>query len=249
MLNNSKDQWCFTCGNKGFHDKVCPACGKEPTSVAIDLDSKTEKELDSFVKKIDLFGVPEMYRGVFWSSEVLRHHFPEKEVDGHFDRYVKQLDKIHSIFAAGRISPKSAFIIAPAGYSKMVFTYSCIQHALDHGLTVAPVLDTLELKRLLTLAAENPNHVMYGGINYDQYVMADVCFVTVTKLPAKAWAFEVVQELIDKRARKGLGTIVLSRYDLSEISAMDSSNQFEAIMTAKVHDEFKYPAIIRYKNY
>ena len=41
---------CFTCGGKGFLDKVCPECGREPNQVSLNLD---KKDTTDFVKKID----------------------------------------------------------------------------------------------------------------------------------------------------------------------------------------------------
>lgn len=89
-----------------------------------------------------------------------------------------QLEKINNIFVEKLLPQKSAFIIAPAGYSKMTFAYSCMQRALDAGFSVAPLLDTVELKRVLVLASENVHYKIDGRISYDDYIMADICFVT-----------------------------------------------------------------------
>lgn len=241
-----KDGYCFTCGGKGFIDKVCPSCGREPKKLYINLD---ESNTDTFVEKIDEFGVPGKYRGVFWNSDVLRKSFKNLENDRLFQHYVDQLDKLNRVFADGVLSSKSAIIIAPAGYSKMTFAYSCMQRALDAGLTVAPFLDTSELKRLLVLSSENPNYKLFGKISYDDYIMSDVCFVTVSKLPVHEWAYNVIQELLDRRTRKGLSTFITSRYSLEEISRRDKSNQFGVLKTANSHDDYKYPAVIAYKTF
>lgn len=239
-----KDNYCFMCGNHGFPDKVYESCGMEPINKSLNLDHK--KDTDSFVTKIDAFGVPDKYRGIVWDSSILKHEHKEKEEDFNFQRFVSQLQKVNNIFADGKLSAKSAIIIAPASYSKMVFAYSCMQRALDHGFTVSPLLDTIELKRLLLLAAENPTYKMYKTISYDDYIMSDIAFVTVTKMRQHEWAFETIQEIIDRRARKGLSTFILSRYDLDEISRRDYSNQFEAMYGTGTEDTFKYPAVIRY---
>ena len=240
----SENGYCYICGGQGFVDKVCPSCGKQPKSFGIDFDDVDATE--KFVEKIDRFGVPAQYRGIFWNAEILKKHFPEKANDLAFGKYVEQLNKVHNTFASGLLSSKSAIIIAPAGYSKEIFTYSCLQHALNTGLSVAPVLDTIELKRLLTLAGEQPAYKLFGKVSYDDYIMSDVCFVTVTKLPQREWAYNVIQELMDRRGRKGLSTFVISRFSLDEISRRDRSNQFSVIGTADSVDDYKYPAIIRY---
>lgn len=247
-MDDKKVKWCFTCGNEGFKDKVCPSCGRKPRISSFNLEKRDSEDVKEFVTKIDAFGVPDNYRGICWSKEVLLKTKSSLHNDYNFVRYADQLEKIHGIFANGVISPKSAIIIAPADFSKMTFAFSCMQHALDHGLSVAPMLDTIELKRLLVLSAENPNYKLFGKISYDDYVMSDVCFVTVTKLKQREYAYETIQEILDRRTRRGLGTFILSRFDLDEISRRDYANQFEAITSSTAKDNYKYPAVVRYKS-
>ena len=237
-------KWCFTCGNVGFVDKACPTCGRRPKIGSFNFEHREDSQ--EFVSKIDAFGVPDNYRGICWSKEQLMHYKSNLAEDYNFLKYAEQLEKVHGIFASGMVSPKSAIIIAPASFSKMTFAFSCMQYALDAGMSVAPLLDTIELKRLLVLAAENPSYRLFGKITYDAYIMSDVCFVTVTKLKQREYAFETIQEIIDRRTRKGLGTIILSRFGLSEISRRDYGSQFEAITSPIVSDNYKYPAIIKY---
>lgn len=239
------DNYCFVCGGNGFFDKDCPSCGRQAKVKSMNLDMRDDVE--DFVSNPKMAIIPDHYKGVIWMSEVLMTSKPEKEKDFAFKDFVKKLEVVNNVFAKGVLSRQSAIIIAPAGYSKMTFAYSCMQRAIDNGFTVAPLLDTVEIKRVLTLAGENPNYKICRKINYDDYIMSDVLFATVTKLPAREWAYEVIQELIDRRARKGLSTFIISRYDLSEISKKDYSNQFAATATAVSDDACKYPAIIRYR--
>lgn len=238
--------FCFCCGNKGFEDRVCPSCGRNPMKKSLNFEYNDDNT--DFVSKVEYFGIPKMYQGVIWDADILRHDKQALKNNFAFDRFVNNLDKINSVFAKGVLTGKSAIIIAPASFSKMVFAYSCMQRAIDSGFSVAPLLDTVELKRLIYLASENPKYKLYKKINYDEYVLSDVCFITVTKLQQRAWAYETIQEVLDLRARKGLGTFVLSRYDLSEISQHDTSNSFDALAAPDVHDDYKYPAVIRYLN-
>jgi hypothetical protein len=237
--------YCFLCGGIGLDDSECPSCGRKPKKSGISFEDAQNSE--RFVEKIDRFGVPGPYRGVFWSADVLRKQFPDLDGDLAFQRFVNQLDKVHDVFAKGLLSSKSAIIIAPAGFSKEIFAYSCMQLALDKGLSVAPYLDTVELKRLLVLSGESPGYRLFDKISYDDYVMSDVCFITVTKLPQREWAYNIIQELIDRRSRKGFSTFVISRYSLNEISRRDKSNQFGVISTADSHDTLKYPSVISYR--
>ena len=243
---------CFTCGGKGFLDKVCPECEREPVQESINLDKA--ENVGEFVKKINNTMIPSKYHGVFWRKETLELDNSAKLSkyngidydDRLFIRYAEQLEKINAIFADNRIPHKSAIIIAPAGYSKITFAYSCMQRALNAGFTVAPLLDTGEVKRALILASENTRYKINGYLSYDDYIMADVMFVTVTKLYTHNEAYQIIQELIDRRSRKGLSTFILSRFSLAEMSKADRNQSFEAIKKESA-DEFKYPAIIQYR--
>lgn len=236
--------FCFVCGNRGFPEKECPSCRRAPTRKSLNFEFNDDNS--GFVSKIDCFGIPSMYRGIIWNADVLRHDKPELQNDSVFERFVGNLEKINSLFDSGVLTSKSAIIIAPAGFSKMIFAYSCMQRALEKGFSVAPLIDTVELKRLVYLASENPKYRLYKKIDYDEYVMSDVCFVTVTKSHQRSWAYEIIQEILDLRSRKGLGTFIISRYELSEITQHDYSNSFDALAAVDTHDDFKYPAIIKY---
>lgn len=236
------DGFCYTCGGKGFPDKVCPSCGREPKKLSISFDDDGK-----LIAKIDSFGVPGKYRGVLWNAEKLKKSFMDRESDPAFTRFVKQLDTINNVFVAGRLVESSAIIIAPAGFSKMTFAFSCMQHAIEHGFSVAPFLDTTELQRLLVLAGDRPFYKLGGKISYEEYVDSDVCFVTVDKMQNHQRAYTPIQALLDKRTRRGLGTVIISRYDINEISKEDYANEFDSIQTAMSPDYFKNPAIIRYR--
>lgn len=242
---------CFTCGGKGFLDKVCPECGREPNQVSLNLD---KKDTTDFVKKINGIMIPNKYHGVLWNKETLELDNASKlskynetgYTDLLFERYTNQLEKINTIFAEGRLPHKSAIIIAPAGYSKITFAYSCMQRALDAGFTVAPLLDTCEVKRALILACENVRYRINNFMTYEEYIMSDVMFVTVTKLYNHTEAYQIIEELLDRRSRKGLSTFILSRFSLAEMSKADKTDSFKAVEKINT-DDMKYPAIIQYR--
>lgn len=237
-------EFCCVCGNLGFPDKECPACHRQPTQKSMNFEFKDNTE---FVQTINRFGIPVNYQGIIWNKDILIHDKPELERDFAFKKFANDLEKVSNLFESGLLTNKSAIIIAPAGFSKMTFAYSCMQRALDKKFSVAPFLDTIELKRLLYLASENPKYSLYRKINYDDYISSDICFVTVAKSQQHAWAYDIIQELLDLRARRGLGTFILSRFDLNEISQADKSNSFDALASVNTHDDYKYPAIIRYR--
>lgn len=237
----SKSGYCYICGGKGFVDKVCPSCGHEMRKKVIDF---SQVDTEEFVKDVKKLNIPSQYDGVTWDGEVLRHYKTEDQNNTSFDKYISQLDKIHSVFVSGSLPQKSAIIISPVGYSKRVFAYSCMQRALLQGWTVAPVLDTMDLKRLFVLSADKPGYKLFGNVDYDEYITSDVCFVEVTRLPQHMYAAPIIQEILDRRGRLGKSTFILSTYSLEEMSKYDSSGSFSAIKNQGIVDNYKYPAVI-----
>lgn len=234
---------CFTCGGHGFLDKECPECGLKPHSMNLDRKPEEAKQLVVASKKCK---IPAEYMGLEWSKERLCRAHLDREHDQLFQRYASQLEKIHDIFVAGRIPSKSAIIVAPPQHSKVIFAYSCMQFALMNGLSVAPLFDSQEVKRLLVLAAERPTESVLG-IGYDEYVESDIVFITITKTTYRNGAYQVIQEMLDKRSRKGLPTFFISRYNIATLSAWDSSKSFGYIVDRNnTENSLKYPAIINY---
>jgi hypothetical protein len=245
--------YCFECGGNGFPDRNCPSCHKPALNKVKNIEDIEDK--DAFIKSVSAISVPEKYIGIFWNSTELEKSHVEllgeqfgiegRGNDWQFVRFIDNLKRVNDAFSDKKLPSKSAIIVAPAGFSKMVFAYSCMQKALSNGFTVAPLLNTIELKRLIVLAAENPRYKLNNCIDFDEYIMSDVCFITVTKMHQREWAYEVIQEIMDIRSRKGLSTFVMSRFDINEISYRDRSNSFD-IIKRKGTDSYKYPAIIRY---
>lgn len=244
---------CFTCGGLGFEDKKCPECGREANNKSLNLDRM--ENVGEFVKKIKDTAIPANYHGVFWDVEILKKNNPDKVAsysdssikdDQFFKHYCDQLSKINAFFTNGVLPHRSAIICAPAGYSKLTFAYSCMQRALNAGFTVAPLLDTNEVKRALVLAGENPWYKINKVLDYDDYILSDVMFVTVTKLYNYRDAYSIIQELFDRRARKGLSTFVISRYSIDDIASNDKSGNFAVLKDKDSSDTYKFPAIIQY---
>ena len=151
-------------------DKVCPECVHAPAGS----DSKLS-QMSSFsqvkantettlVEEGSAEIVQPAYKGIFWNRRILENDntekLPEKvDIAGRYNdrlfvRFLDQLTKIDGIFKEGGIPNKSVYIIAPPGYSKTVFAYSCMQQALANGYSVAPIIDTIEQKKLIVLASE-----------------------------------------------------------------------------------------------
>ena len=243
-------------------DKVCPECGHAPAgsdsklsqmSSVSQVKANTETTL---VEEGSAEIVQPAYKGIFWNRRILENDntekLPEKfDIAGRYNdrlfvRFLDQLTKIDGIFKEGGIPNKSVYIIAPPGYSKTVFAYSCMQHALANGYSVAPLIDTIELKRLLVLASEKLDYKLYGRFSYDDYMSSDVVFVTVTHTYYRYDAYSVLDELINRRARLGLATFVLSRYSLKTLYKWDKLGSLDSLKNSSSKDGRKYPSVVAY---
>lgn len=243
-------------------DKVCPECGHAPAgsdsklsqmSSSSQVKANTETTL---VEEGSAEIVQPAYKGIFWNRRILENDntekLPEKfDIAGRYNdrlfvRFLDQLTKIDGIFKEGGIPNKSVYIIAPPGYSKTVFAYSCMQHALANGYSVAPLIDTIELKRLLVLASEKLDYKLYGRFSYDDYMSSDVVFVTVTHTYYRYDAYSVLDELINRRARLGLATFVLSRYSLKTLYKWDKLGSLDSLKNSSSKDGRKYPSVVAY---
>lgn len=237
---------CFTCGGYGIEGKECPECGT--IKGFLNVFNKSERAIKHFVNRAEFICIPKEYIGIQWHKDYLQADCKHLEKDLAFQRFLNQLEKVHSIFANGTIPGRSVFICASQGMSKQTFAYSCMQLALSNNFKVAPLLDTLELKRLLVVSAENPRYKYCGRVDLDSYITSDVLFVTVTKSSYCKEAYLVLQDLMDKRTRKGLPTFVISRYSLQEISEYDDRREFIHLMDSRFNKEnaLKFPTVLSY---
>lgn len=237
---------CYTCGGYGFEDKECPECHKQKGN--IDLFNKEDRDIKGFVKRADFIGIPQEYIGIQWHKDILLADCKDIQDDLHFQRFTTQLEKIHNIFGDGRIPGRSVIICAGQGMSKQTFAFSCMQLALNSGFRVAPLLDTVELKRLIVVSAENPRYRYCNKITIDNYLSSDVLFVTVSKSSYSKEAYMILTDLMDKRTRKGLPTFIISRYSLKEISEFDSRGEFQDLLNSRYNNQnpLKYPTVLSY---
>lgn len=243
----SKD-YCSTCGgeyDRRFETEPCPECGR--TYGGFNVERRSPEELQALTTKLEDLCVPPQYAGIPWNREIILKDKRELTSDLHFKHFISQLEKINSLFRTGVVPAKSAFISAPPGFSKLTWAYSCMQEALAHNHTVAPILDTREVKRLLILASEKPWYKLYGKIMYDDYIMSDVCFITVTKTEYFQEAYQIILEILDVRARKGLPTFIISRFDLESISKRDFAGHTRELLNRSNNaDVLKYASLLSY---
>lgn len=232
---------CYNCGDEGLPGG-CPVCGKDSKKLNV-----PQKKKERFIKNASFKQIPNEYIGVVWSEQILRDNHPDLSNNGYFDNYCKILTRLHDSFLEGRIPASSVFISAPSKFSKNIFAYSCMQQSLNHGIEVSPFIDTVELKRLLTLCGDRPDWKLYGYIDYEKYITSPVCFCTVSKLDAHREAYTVISELMARRTRLGLPTFIISKFSLAEISRNCIDPNYSGMVDELGSENaLKFPTIIEY---
>jgi hypothetical protein len=236
---------CYQCRDLGLRGG-CPKCGKILGKVSISRVEDVEIDVESTNRIIG--EIPSEYKGKLWKKEELINDHREQLGIPKFDIYVDQLDKVHSIFRGGKIPNKSAIIISPRTYSKMTWAYSCLQLARQFNYKIFPILDTDQMKRDLINWTNKPSGVYSKGLwySYEDFLTADILFLTVSKGQTRQASFEVIDQVIDIRSRMDRPTFIISRFSLAEMSGYDRKNRFNSILD-KSGKKFgcRYPIVVQ----
>ena len=236
---------CFKCGDYGI-EGGCPKCGKD-TNNMINLEAMTE--VNAFADKCDESDIPHKFIGNLWNKSLVEIDQEQYASNPSFKRFLSNCEKLHDSFMNGNPISTSLYLFSPPRFGKEYLVYSCMQLALNAGLKIAPYLDTIELKRLLILGGQNPNYKLYGKINYDDYMMADVVFVRVTNTSYVKDAYSILLELISRRSRLNRPTYIISELTLKELTK--ESNHFIANSWSDVSavglNKLKYPAVVGFR--
>lgn len=235
---------CIKCGNYGLPGG-CPNCGKDSTKK---LELRTMTNVNKFIKKCEYSLIPEEYIGIEWKAEHLMSDHDSLIDDPSFTRFLNQCKKLHDSFVNNSIINKSVYIFSPPLFGKEILAFSCMQHAMANGLTVAPYLDTIDVKRLLVLGAERPEYKIYGRIDYDRYLTSDVVFVSVTHTSYLNEAYQTLLELISKRSRLGKTTHIISECSLEDLTKQSPKHlktRWENVSSLGIN-QLKYPVVIGY---
>lgn len=228
---------CITCRDVGIIGG-CPSCGK---TAQFSTESRTVSD-----DVLDAVAIPDYYKGNIWSRDTLIKTHPDVTAKTKLEHYATTLTRIHDIFSSGSIPNKSFMVMASPGMGKLTWAYSCMQEALKHGHIVVPIIDNTQFKRLSIISSDRMNSKFLKTLNYtiEDYLNADVMFMTVDPDNFQS-AYRTISSLLNKRARAGKSTFILSRYSLEQISLVDYTQQFTKDIQAKPQqDRNKYLVVI-----
>lgn len=202
---------CKRCKDKGVilengRPVKCPECSVGTKKVLLGED-EVEKRIEGII--------PEKYRGIIFEPDKLKNSsMIEKHIKDNpeFDYYIEMITALYNKINAGEVLPYSLIIMAPQNLGKTHLVYACLNAAVRCGKTIAPYLDTLEIYDLIARGGREDKEVL-GLIEG-----ADVCFM---KLPAglttNVMSTQTLKLMVDRRARKGLASIVTSRFPIKYI--------------------------------
>lgn len=228
---------CPSCGGMSKGKSKCPVC--ESGGAVEKIVMKEEIELETAEK---LF-IPNHYVGKVFNADKVRQSHNSLTGVKEFEDYLEMLTLITEQMNRKSLQLSSLFISAPGGFGKEHFAYSLLQIAVTNGLTVFPYLDLGEVGRLLT-AYEDTNFKEKKN-RFRDAIIKDVKFtdvdlataqVCVLKVPHSdnLESFRIAMKVIDRRSRRGLPTIILSRYPYGYFTSFDTYREMDAL---KAYDD------------
>lgn len=235
---------CLFCRDNG---KVggCPKCGKELNLIGRNSIDKIN------TSTITEFKIPKHYASNPWNALILKQDKSMYCDDPAFNNYVDQLTKCYEIFQSGKLPKVSALVSSPMGYGKTTCFYNCLIEAVRHAYDIVPIIDTSNLRRLLTISSERPEWSnTYLGYSLESYLNSDILIVSVTQGPEYIYAYETIINILDIRSKRDKATIVLSNYTINELSGYDKRQYLKCLLQGGINvDPFRYLVPIEFIPY
>ena len=220
-VNKEKEYTCSRCRDTGYIviDGIvnkCPDCVLGTKGVLLDEDTINDISIDI---------IPEIYRGILFDANKIKNDARiESNIksDTMFDYYLDQITNIYDKINIGELLNYSVLIIAPQGLGKAHFVYSCMNAGIRNGLSVAPYYDCLEIYDFLNIVNDGRYKFKQkqNAVRdiLDTIYTSDLCFIKMpTGLTIQVNSTQTLKLIVDRRARRGLGTIVTSRFPVSYI--------------------------------
>lgn len=221
---------CHQCDGKGLPGG-CPRCGLTPRSV-------TMSKVASAHIATDL--IPTTYQCKSWAPPELDDKAPLQ-----CKQFDESLQKVHDVFLKGELPTFSMFIAAPSKYGKMQFAYSCLQAAIAHGFSVAPLMISSDWRRIYRVSQTNPMYKLFGKYRWDDLITKDVVFLSVDDSDDRFDVIGLLKTLYDTRAMQGLPTFIISDYMITELVPRFNASDYNKIYNPDPgRDYLRYPVIL-----
>lgn len=231
------------CRDKG---KIggCPRCGRE-----LNLTENTDSQVPA--QDIKLLGIPKYYVSNKWDPAILVNDHGAYCDDVDFNKYVDNLNICYHDLSAGKLPKISALISSPVGYGKTTWAYNCMLQAKANNFTVAPLVDTAQIRRLLLIATERPEwHNTINGFSYNEFINSDFMIVCISTGPEYVYAYETIVNLVNIRSRNDKATLFLSNYSIRELVSQDKKQLLIKLLNGGTNvDPLKYLKKIEFIEY
>lgn len=189
----------------------CAICG----GTGIKLDGSLcdcKSSLDNIFEGTICVDVPTQYQGIVFNSDLV-----PSDISG---GYAKFLQKTYDDITSLRFS-KNIAICSPAGHSKTVLAYSCIQNLFRKKIQIAPLLDVMEIRTIMA-------DIDMG--KSEDYAVLDAPYLFV-KIPLEAsfQMYATISLLLDRRVRRGKYTIFLYNGPWSDLVYTDNRSIMKSL--------------------
>lgn len=196
----------------------CTKCGN--TGVLIDGTPCDCKVMESSLfDDVSCLQIPETYRGIKFDGVMLPGYMGEV--------YKNTLVSYYEQIVSLRWKCKNLVICSPHQTGKSIFAYSAIQELFRMNMEVFPVLDILEIKRVMQDIEYNRSQSL--GFDNPQDLFT-VSYLFVIMPPVTNYdTYDTAAMLLSRRVRRGNSTIFLYEGVWEQLIYNDSKGSFKGL--------------------
>jgi hypothetical protein len=183
--------------------EVCIYCGGDKVDLENNPCTYCPEEL---FKQEDLqvtsLSVPEQYRGVMFD-----HLLVNRDVGEFYGVFLYESMKAITTM---KLRNKNMFIGSPTQHSKKIWAYACIQQLFRKGLTVFPLFDIMEIKKIMLDMDRSRDPKYLEGMDVEPYQLYTCPYLFVIIPPDTTYdTYDAMSMIKDRRVRRGNSTIFL----------------------------------------
>lgn len=203
---------------------ICPKCGdtgRTKSGERCDCKKAAEKISFDVIGNIDF--IPASYTGVLLEQNLINNVTEDYAVD---------LMSLHDSIVHSTGLKKNHFLYAPMNSSKTIFAYSVMQHLHRFGMEIYPYLDVNELRLVMAKLDSNAKTIPYfDSTTVDPFRLYDVPVLFVkTPIRPDINTYETLHTIIDRRARRGRGTLIISDIPWEVFTVRDRYNYLKGLV-------------------
>lgn len=193
----------------------CPKCGN--TGVLIDgTPCDCQLHLSDLYSGVECLDIPEAYRGLKFDGAYLSSRLPG---------YRQFMENVYNQIVSLRWKCKNAIICSPPQTGKSVLAYSLIQELFRREIEVFPLMDILEIRKvMMDLEYNKPQSL--GVENPMRLYTAPYVFAVMPPL-TNFDTFDAAAMLVARRTRRGNSTILLYEGTWNQLVSGDTKKSLK----------------------